>query len=1082
RPDGSFEIAAPEPGLYEVTVRVEGFLPLRAELRPLIEDTELPPAELVPASAVEVRIVGTDGNPVPGAPVHTFPVPETSLSMSRVSRWRPADRLDITGADGKIQVLSSPGGTLHTTTFSRFGFARSEVRERSATLRLAAAKRVDLEVRDARGKKVAGALVRLPTAPVGLTGPEGRLTLSLPDEETYLLVETEDGQFAVTSLAPAGATGPRTVTLTAPVTAEGRVVDAESKAPVPGALVWSEGMLRPRPVRAAADGSFRLQVPGMPSPLQAAAPGYLTERTLPPPPSEEGGASVSVALRLTRAGFLSGRVVDADGRPVAGARVRARSQSMESVLQPGDLQAWSGADGGFRLQRLRTGRTYELAVDKEGFAPGSGLGEAAAPGSAAKPVRLVLSRGGTAFGKVVDESGRPVAGAAVEIRPVYDPFQGNIEDLERAVSAASKADGSFELRPLAPGSFTLQARSPGFAPAYVQGIEVPATEGRIDLGTVTLSPEAVIEGQVTDPRGAPVAGAKVYADSQPPPEIGPDGRFRIGGLSPGTRVQVSAVAKGYATTRLEGLEVPLTAPLRIELQPLGKLSGRVLDPAGEPVAGAFVMVNDEEWPGTRGSGDAIGATDDQGRFQIDLEPGPVELSVQAEGYRRGSWRGEVPEKGDARPAEIRLERGATLEGRVLDAEGNPVGGADVSVSSGMGFFEMMDLGGDRPDARSDGNGRYRLRGLETGVFQVLASASEGEATTSVSFEVQPGVNQLDLTLETGVEVAGHVRDDAGLPVAGAAVQLFSITAMNGQFLDAISATDGAFHFPHVPDGTYQLMARKRGLAPAHQDLEVAGQPLSALDVRLAAGGTITGRLLGLSPGDLAGVRVTAYGESEGGEGAVRQDGTYRIRELPPGEWTVDATLASGRSVKGTVLLEPGMTEAVLDLDLSGNLSLSGVLRIDGLPVPGAMLSLSPVDGSEGAGGESTTGPDGSFRMTRLEPGAYSLSAQSMEARIGLERPIELGADQEVVLEIATSTVQGQLLSPAGAPAANALISLTGTHGEWSVHAFFHSDGQGRFETRLPSGEYELTIFSEPGEARLRVPAGGVSNVQVRVQP
>src|SRR5687767_10085634 len=71
RPDGSFEIAAPEPGLYAVTVRAEGFLPWRYDLSPLVEESELPPVELLPASPVEVRVIGPDGSPVPRSEEHT---------------------------------------------------------------------------------------------------------------------------------------------------------------------------------------------------------------------------------------------------------------------------------------------------------------------------------------------------------------------------------------------------------------------------------------------------------------------------------------------------------------------------------------------------------------------------------------------------------------------------------------------------------------------------------------------------------------------------------------------------------------------------------------------------------------------------------------------------------------------------------------------------------------------------------------------------------------------------------------------------------------------------------------------------
>jgi hypothetical protein len=40
-----------------------------------------------------------------------------------------------------------------------------------------------------------------------------------------------------------------------------------------------------------------------------------------------------------------------------------------------------------------------------------------------------------------------------------------------------------------------------------------------------------------------------------------------------------------------------------------------------------------------------------------------------------------------------------------------------------------------------------------------------------------------------------------------------------------------------------------------------------------------------------------------------------------------------------VRLEPGMTEAVLDLDLGGDLSVSGMVRIDGAPREALGISI-----------------------------------------------------------------------------------------------------------------------------------------------
>jgi len=47
-PDGSFALLAPQPGWYRLTVRADGYLPLRYALSPLAEDRELPAARPSP--------------------------------------------------------------------------------------------------------------------------------------------------------------------------------------------------------------------------------------------------------------------------------------------------------------------------------------------------------------------------------------------------------------------------------------------------------------------------------------------------------------------------------------------------------------------------------------------------------------------------------------------------------------------------------------------------------------------------------------------------------------------------------------------------------------------------------------------------------------------------------------------------------------------------------------------------------------------------------------------------------------------------------------------------------------------------
>src|SRR4029453_11913915 len=109
--------------------------------------------------------------------------------------------------------------------------------------------------------------------------------------------------------------------LAAGLSASGKVSDAQSGEPVAGARVSLTARGRrgePREGRAGADGAF--QVNGLEEgdyDLRAAAPGYL--RTKPRTVAVLASGTAVTPVLLERGGSISGRVLDPDGKPVAGA-------------------------------------------------------------------------------------------------------------------------------------------------------------------------------------------------------------------------------------------------------------------------------------------------------------------------------------------------------------------------------------------------------------------------------------------------------------------------------------------------------------------------------------------------------------------------------------------------------------------------------------------------------------------------------------------------------------------------------------------------------------------------------------------
>lgn len=228
---------------------------------------------------------------------------------------------------------------------------------------------------------------------LGATGPLADASVTLQGGEPLGLVATtdKDGLFRLGPLAPGQLTllvshgdhepaayGPVVVgTRTAQITLKplpkstlrGRVRARPDLKPIADATVaWQRQGEKPIAARTEADGTFRLPATGGDAArLLVSAPGYiaLEELVAPGSPFAEYDllpGSPEVRVEKGMSALLTGVVVDAQGRPVAGAQVRwtpdqaagAAGMPTRRVLSGGTLElpgsAVTGEDGAFKLE------------------------------------------------------------------------------------------------------------------------------------------------------------------------------------------------------------------------------------------------------------------------------------------------------------------------------------------------------------------------------------------------------------------------------------------------------------------------------------------------------------------------------------------------------------------------------------------------------------------------------------------------------------------------------------------------------------------------------------------------------------
>jgi len=891
----------------------------------------------------------------------------------------------------------------------------------------------------------------------------------------------------------------------------GQVVDASGRKPIPNALVRvSEDA--GAAVRADAEGRFRVEAPGRRRfVLEVLAPGFLLKKvvvTRPQLVSRKIGT-----LALERAGRLRGRVVDPQGRPLPGAAVLAIHQSAlgDRAFSPSDPvadRAVTDPQGRFELPHVRPEQSYEIRASRAGAFPAAQSATVGDPAMQPRDLTLVLAPARTARGKVQDPAGRPIAGAEAVARPALRPGSADDGPAEAMASPAvqSDAQGVFSLPELPAAEVELSVRRKGYAPAVFPALRIPsgtgpAGTGPADLGVVMLRPGTTLAGRVIDHRGQAVPGGEVFLldqpagpnemdraleDRKPAAKVAADGLFSIEDLARGTPVHVVVRAPGYLTALVRAVRPPTAKPVVIRLEPEAALVGRVVDEAGDPVPGARI---DLHWQAflpeepDRPVGEPIlrnTRADGEGRFELRGLPAlpggtTARVSVTAPTFvPLEAVEVELPRPATAGELRLVLERGAVLQGRVTTAAGEPVPAVRVGV------------GGSAASTNDDG--LYWLEGAELGRQEVLfLHPSYGRVAKP--FEIQPGINVLDVSFEPGVEVTGRVVDDTGKPVPGARVELAPENRFEPRQYRDVTGEDGRFRLAPVLAGKYRLKAGANGFTDTERPgtLAVAGEPVSNLEVTLDRGAVLSGRILGLPAEDLAQVEVEARGDN-GETVAAWTDGRgrYEIRSLAPGDWTVTARLWDDqRQARTRIAIRRSDREVTRDLEFEKRLALTVQVLYDEEPLPDALVSLR----GQRITAERTamTDYEGRVRFDDLAPETYRLGVRHSRNLIVHNDQIDLQQDRDLVIRLQGATIGGLVVSAAdGAPIPEALLSLRPVEGpEYLVTAGTKSDG--RFMVyRVQPNRYRLQANAKgflPAEQEVQVASGQtLDNLELRLDP
>ncbi len=254
-----------------------------------------------------------------------------------------------------------------------------------------------------------------------------------------------------------------------------------------------------------------------------------------------------------------------------------------------------------------------------------------------------------------------------------------------------------------------------------------------------------ITGRITSGR-TPLRGEVIAVVNDGPVRISPvltdaQGQFTID-TSAG-RVLLLAKSDGYVSEEREVVAHPGTGNPAIEfvLSPAGSVSGRVFDENGAGVAGARVWVDyrgqARRWRLAEEAGGE--AADSFGNFTIPVvaQGRPFVLHAECEGWLMSSSGTLHLRTSEMAGVILLLSRhGTRVRGRVVDAAGNPLGGAEVRLraladrdeftAEQRGSFAFARSTHQVTKSASDGS--YGFAGVPLGQVVVTTDVGNGRAS------------------------------------------------------------------------------------------------------------------------------------------------------------------------------------------------------------------------------------------------------------------------------------------------------------------------------------------------------------------
>lgn len=634
-------------------------------------------------------------------------------------------------------------------------------------------------------------------------------------------------------------------------------------------------------------------------------------------------------------------------------------------------------------------------------------------------------------------------------------------------------------------------------------------------------PEAMVSVHLTTPLDK-VSGvdAELWAERN---QLHVDGQGALQADVPsdvGMRLKIEGAHWFGAHRKVQALSPGESVDLgEIALAPANQVLGTVRNKQGALIPGARIAL--EEANGAMwGDFERMDTkSEDDGTYSFQgVRRGRYSITVKAQGYAQLKLEAQDVDQvqGDF-ALDLELERGKSVRGQVVSAEGLPVEGAKVyhisiDQPAFWGSAEWRpglpsDEEGD-PAAVSDASGRFEVFGISEKGTHFIGARADGFGTGYA--DTVKADSEAVIKLPRHYVLSGTILDGKGQPVEGASLHmnLLEESEEDMGWGSATSEEDGSFRFDPLPPGSWnlnldspfgtiteravQLSAETEPLdlvLPVQNPLQIRvinqdGQPLQGVSVTLAdseGGHGMHDEMMMLSALEVSGNvsfdfgDFSMHGMNSGRSAVTDSDGIAKFADLEAKRYKVQAK-------------ELGYADLQEDLDVTGapqeeevTMVEGGRLRLNLIDSAGHPVANVPVGLRTTQEGEDlqqrTTDSAGRAVWNNLEEGDYEISYRANEAKgwwwddeesedVGSDRPVvqvKAGktTDRELTVgDLALLTVE---VTRNGQPASDVKVHLKEVSEEEHRYYNDHSSGRptdGRGAVELPpveAGKYDIVV-------------------------